>query len=107
APFQNLAANSPTLSCPNSQQSALNYQLPQLLRESNGLQRIISTTIWLVVAVSCSLITIIPNICRSFHVTCSSASPPETKAGTRWCRRTLPRSSAGAVSLDTRNDKAA
>src|SRR5207237_9980700 len=58
-------------------------------------------------AVSRSLITIIANICRSFRVTCSSASPPETKAGTRWCCRKLLRSSAGVVCSDTRNVKAA
>src|SRR5881394_235995 len=62
-----------------------------------------STTISSVVAASCSLITIIPNICRYFRGTCSSASRAGTKAGTRWCRRRLPRSSAGAVSSDTRN----
>src|SRR5438128_7468838 len=65
-----------------------------------------STTISSVVAALCSSITIIPNICRYFHVTCSSASPPETKAGTRWCHRKLPRSFDGAVSSDTRNIKA-
>src|SRR6266700_6950235 len=65
-----------------------------------------STTISSVVAVSCSLITIIRNICRYFHGTCSSASPRETKAGTRWCRRKLRRSFAGAVSSATRNVKA-
>src|SRR5437773_1857462 len=59
-----------------------------------------------VAAVSCSWITIIPNICRYFHGRCSSASPVGTKAGTRWYRRKLLRSSAGAVSSDTRNVKA-
>jgi len=30
---------------------------------------------------------IIPSISRSFHRTCSSISPPGTKAGTRWYRQ--------------------
>src|SRR6266542_886136 len=62
-----------------------------------------STTISSVAAALCSLITTIPNICRYFHGTCSSALPPETKVGTRWCHRKLLRSSADAVSSDTRN----
>ena len=58
-----------------------------------------------VVAVSCSSTTTTPSICQYFHGTCSNASPLETKAGTRWCRRKLPRSFATAVSSDTRKVK--
>src|SRR5438552_1450130 len=65
-----------------------------------------STTISSVVAALSSSITIIPNICRYFHGTCSSASRVGTKPGTRWCRRKLSRSFDGAVSSDTRNIKA-
>src|SRR6476620_5750260 len=62
-----------------------------------------STTISSVVAVSCRLITIIRRTCRYFHGTYSSASPPTTKAGTKWCHRKSPRSSEVAVSSHTRN----
>src|SRR6266516_957551 len=63
------------------------------------------TSISSAVAASCNLITIIPNIYRYFHGTSSSASAPETKAGTRWCRRKLPRSFDGAVCSDTKKGK--
>src|SRR5262249_23939124 len=62
-----------------------------------------STVICSAGAVSCNWITIIPNICRSFHGTCLSASLKETRAGTRWFHRPSPRSSGAAVSSVTRN----